>query len=512
MANQGWNPYQSVIVPNGEIQFELIDVDAADVAQVLSDTESAPFTNLSQTHDRITNNSKKLATLEKNLWKLDGTFEIPSKWEHNGECGWWSEPISDENGAFSTIPHLTYLFDTPQASNGFTLVFDTKAKEILSDFTITTYLDDEMINSVSVTNNTDDIRVVNCPSHGYNKLVIALEKTRNPNRRARLTEVVFGYLQRFDKQKIVDMKLTEETSLYMQSLPSKSLSVTIDNSDKAYNVLNPTGIYRFLQQGQGINAQLSLNGESVSMGRFYFNNAQANDDALTATINAYDLIYRMDQATFDWGTSGTWTILEAVQTILSVYDNTISINIPSEIGNRIIGKCIPKGTLIREALRLTAQAAKTHLYINRLDELTARDLSPIDSQDSLHKDNMLSWGKAKDTGLINCVEIKVQDEFSSNDEITYTATNQQLGETLGLLRIYNPLVLDSSVAEWMLSLLGNRNQYELTAMSNPVRQIGDGIQISDLYGGENYAIVTKQQFCYDGSLLSTITAYGGNNQ
>ena len=512
MISQAWDPYRSVIVPNGEIQFELIDVDAADVTEVRANCANAPFTFLAQTHDRITDNSTNLATFEKNLWLLDGTFELPSREKSNGECGWWSEEISDEKGSFSSEPQLTYSFDTPQYSNGFTLVFDTKTHEILSAFTLTTYLDEKVMNSVQVTDNRDTICVVNCPSAGYNKLVITLEQTAKPFRRARITEVVFGYLQRFDRQKIVELKITEETSLYMQSLPSKHLSVTLDNSDKAYNVLNPKGIYRFLQQGQGINVKLSLNEESVSMGRFYFNNAQANDDALTATINAYDLFYRMDQSTYELGTSGTWTMLEAIQGVLHEYGEAIALNIPQEIGGRIVGKCIPKGTTIREALRLIAQAAKTHLYINRLDELTARDFSLADLTDRLHRDNMLTWGNARDTGLVNFVEIKANDEFSSAGELTYTAGNRQIGENLCSVHIDNPLVTETSVAQWILSLLQYRNQYELTSMSNPMRQIGDGIQISDLYGGENQAFVIKQQFCYDGSLLDHITAYGGKSE
>lgn len=311
-----WNPYADEITPNATVQFELIDVDAAEVASAAANVAGLSFTDITQTHDEITQNSLKLATLAPDQWKLDGTWILPRKEKTNGETGWWSSAQSNAAGNFTVNPTLTYTFNTPQSSDGFTIVFDTKAEEVAADFTVNTYdTSGTLIAGAAVSGNTDVIRIVECPSLNYSKVKVAFSRTAKPYRRVRVTEVVFGYLQQFTKDKIVNMKITWESALYMQNLATSKLSVTIDNSDKAYNVLNPEGIYKFLQQGQGINTMLALDGESINMGRYYFESATANDDALTATITAYDLLYRLDQGKCNIGATGTWTAAQAVAAV-----------------------------------------------------------------------------------------------------------------------------------------------------------------------------------------------------
>lgn len=505
-----WKPYADKITPDATIQFELIDVDAAEVANAEANVAGVEFTTISQTHDEITQNSLKLATLEPVQWKLDGTWALPSKERTNGETGWWSSKASGADGSFSIAPVLTFTFDEPQSSDGFTLVFDTKAKEIAEAFTIKTYdLDGALLNAQTVKDNTETVRVVDCPSENYSKVEVIFLKTAKPYRRVRVTEVVFGYLQQFTKDKIVNLKLTWESALYMQNLASNKLSVTIDNSDRAYNVLNPEGIYKFLQSGQGINVMLALDEESINMGRYYFENATANDDALTATINAYDLLYRLDQGKCNIGASGTWTVAEAVAAVINDSGEEIKTDIPEEIGKRVIRKCIPQETSHREALRLIAQAGMCHMYIDRLDRLTAKAVSLLESVDNLGANNMTTWGSAKDTGLINTVTIEAADEYSSGEPIIYTATNQKAGEPLQLLEISNPLVNSQAAAEWVLSLAGQRNQYTITSMGNPARDLADCVSVANVYGTQENAIVIKQEMTLAGSLLDSITAYGG---
>lgn len=508
-----WNPYADKITPDATVQFELIDVDAAEVASASANVAGAEFTDIAQTHDEITQNSLKLATLEPVQWRLDGTWMLPSKERTNGETGWWSSNYSDENGSFATAPILTFTFAAPQSSDGFTLVFDTKAKEYARSFTVKTYdAAGEVLSQTAITDNSDVIRVVDLPSENYSRVEITFTQTNLPYRRVRVTEVVFGHLQQFTKDKIVNLKITWESALYMQNLPTNKLSVTIDNSDKTYNVLNPSGIYKFLQQGQGMNVMLALDEESVNMGRYYFQNATANDDALTATITAYDRLYRLDQGKCTIGASGTWTVAEAVAAVIADCGEDIATDIPAAIGERIIRKCIPPDTTHREALRLIAQAAMTIMYIDRLDRLTAKDIDFTQSVDELTARNMTTWGNAKDTGLINKVTVEAADEYAGGEPIIYTATNQQAGEPLQLLEINNPLANSQEVAKWILALAGKRNQYTITSQGNPARDLADCVSIESVYGTHDKAAVIKQEMNLSGSLLDSITAYGGEGE
>jgi len=58
----------------------------------------------------------------------------------NGEIGWWSGEISDENGELAVPQVLEFNFTKNHSSIGFTIVFDNKGKlNMLLDFTIQIY-------------------------------------------------------------------------------------------------------------------------------------------------------------------------------------------------------------------------------------------------------------------------------------------------------------------------------------------------------------------------------------
>lgn len=498
-----FTPYADRVSADVQVEFELIDIDAAEVAEV-SASAACLISQLEQVHDSITLNSAKLATLEWDYWGLDGTFALP-KAQDNGEVGYWSAALSDSEGNIDV--EVVAQFDTPQSSDGFTICFDAKTESVASDFVITTYNGDSLINSVAVVGNKEVVRIVECPSLNYDKVVVNFSKTDKGYRRVKVCEIVFGYLQRFNKDKLVSLRLIDEISLDMQSLPAKKLEFTLDNADQSYNVLNPEGIYAFLQQGQGINVSMSINGEAVGRGRFYFDSAVANDDALTATVCGYDLLYRLDQGTFGADSSGAWTFGEAVRAVVADSGVDLAVDIAEDIAARLVGKCVPADTSHREALRLLAQAAKTCLYINRLDVLMAQDFAIATAVDELSVQNMTTWGKASDTGRINTVVVTASDEFSGVENV-YTATNQTLGEPKQVLEIDNPLVLDETVAAWILDKARLRNKYTTTAMGNPARDTGDSVWIGNVYGTKEKAVVIEQTTTFDGSLLDNITAVG----
>lgn len=507
-TSAGWNPYGDVIAPGARVQFELVDVTAAYlVTDVEANVAGAAFTNIDQIYDTITENSLRLATLEPGLWELNGKYALPKE-SGNGEIGWWSDALSDGEGVLT--PAVKVVLDTLQevSSDGITVVFDTKTGEVASDFTVTTYENGAVVNQKAVVGNQKTVCVVDCPSAAYTRLEIVFTKTAKPYRRVRLTEVVFGYLQQFEGDRIVSLKLTRESSLYMDALPAGKMSVTIDNSDQAYNVLNPEGIYQFLQEGQGMNTAVSLNEETVNTGRFYFANATANDDALTATITAYDLIWRLDQGKCNIGASGSWSFKEAVAAIIEDSGVSVTVKIPAEIGARNIGKNIPKETTHREALRMAAQAAMTHLYMDRLDRLVAVDLAWDATVDLLNGERMMSWGEATDTGRINQVELTVSDDYTEDDEVVYVATNRKEGEPLQVLSVENPLAASAAVAQWILDMAGYRYAYSVSAQGNPARDVGDCIAIANVYGGMKNAVVFKQETNFAGSVTDAVTAYG----
>ncbi len=513
VTSLSYNPYTSARWSNFKVKFEFIDTDAAEDATVTVTSEAA-ISNLSQTHNRTTEMASKLAALEKDYFLLDGSFELPDELD-NGEIGWWSNEISDVNGDLSTAQVLIFAFTQDQSSVGFTIIFDDKANEYAIDFKIQVYDSvDTLINEDVVTENALNTYISEMPIDGYRKVVVTFTKTSKPFRRVRVCEVVFGIIQTFDENNTTNLNLLYEISPNAENLPSHELDITIDNSERKYNMINPNGIYKYLQQGQGLNVEVGVGAtketiERVKMGRFYYTFSSAEDDCMTAKIVANDLFYTLGNSNCKIGVTGTWTVMEAVNAVITDSGLSITTSIPTAIGSKTINKCIPKNATHREALRMIAQAAMSTCYFDKNDTLVFVEITGSTVVDTLDNDNMYKPAKVVDLGRINKIELTVKDEYSATVS-TYIATNKETGETDKVKTFNNPLAYDGqNVADWLLAIAQKRIKYQLQERGNPAREIGDTVQIFDAYNENRNAIMTKQEFIYDGTLMANTEAIGG---
>lgn len=505
-----YDPYVDERSSDIKVTFEFIDVDAADSAIPTSSGECV-ISRLAQSHNKIVAMTKKLATLEPNYCDLDGSYIFPDEAD-NGEVGWWSDVISGSDGTFLDNPYIQFSFTADQTSAGFTIVFDDRANEYCSEFTVEVFNStDVLINEMDVTGNKSNVYVVNLPVENYRKVRITFTKTANPYRRVRVCEFVFGFIQIFTKNDVKNLSVVFETVLSGETLPTNQMIMTIDNVDRRYNILNPAGIYKYLQLGQGFNVQIGVgpanNVEMVNMGKFYFAKASAEDSSMTAQISAYDKLYFLTETKCRIGTTGTWTVADAVAAVIADSGLNITTIINATVGARSIGKAIPQESSHREALRLIAQAGRCSCYFNRNDELVFGEITETDPVDILDNDNMYSPVKVTDTGRINTVEVTVRDEYA--DTVTvYTANNVIPGEIVLSKNINNPLATQAT-ADWLLLTLGKRYNYEASERGNPAREFGDTITIYDAYGENRDAIVIREQYAFNGKLGVSTVARGG---
>lgn len=500
-----YSSYPTERQSNMRVVFQLVDVDAFEDATP-SATSEAEISKIEQTHDEITSMSKKLATLEQDYFKLDGTFKLPSRTD-NGQVGWWSSALSGPDSIFAPSQVLEFNFTESQSSVGFTIIFDDKANEVPSDFTIQTYDgSDTLLSEDIVVGNTNITYVSSESSDGYEKVRLTFTKTSKPYRRVRVCEVIFGIIQIFDNSNTSDLNIIYEINPSMDNLPTNELSITLDNVDRKYNMINPSGLYSYLQQGQEMDVQIGVgdpeNVELVNMGRFYFNKSEAEDDSMTAEITANDKIIDLEGSICRIGTDGTWTVADAVAAVISDSGLAISTSIPSLLGARIINKCIPQNVTHREALRLIAQASMSVCYFNRDDELVFVELAEGPVVDTLNSDNMLKPAKISIDQRINTVEIVSRNEYTDVETI-YIAANKEAGETDKIKSITNPLANSNDIATWLLGIYQSRAHFELSERGNPATELADTIKIHDAYGENKNGIIEKQEFSYDGSLKAT---------
>ncbi len=577
-VSDNYNPYTDERWSNIRVVFELVDVDAAEDATPTV-TSQAEISKLEQTHNRVVEIEKKLATLEQNYFLLDGSFELLDETD-NGEVGWWSNEISDSNGAINQV--LEFNFTEPQSSIGFTVVFDEKANQYASDFKIEVFdPSDSPVSEDNVVGNTFSRYISEMPVDGYKRARITFTKTSLPFRRIRVSEVVFGIIQNFDDANTTDLRLLYETSPNMENLPANELTVTIENTDRKYNMINPKGIYKYLQEGQGLNAEIAINGEYVNMGRFYYTNSTAEDSSMTAQIVAHNQFYALDRGLYRKGINNVGTVLGIVTDIIEDSGVDLNIEIPPTIANSVIGRNIPIVSH-REALRMVAQASMSSCYIDRLGSLKFEELAESTPTDTLNNSNLYTPAKVEVKEYINTIEttaynayvdtwdgkteiyqgsvvvngtkdvwittngaqitdvaitngtLNSAEHYMYASKLNITATGDadvemtgyhiELRETIyraqnlngnpeSIKQVENPLIRKENAqafADWCLSVAQKRLTYKLQERGNPAREIADTVKIYDAYNENRNAIITKQEYQYDGTLKANTEAWGGD--
>jgi len=506
------NPYADIRRVNMRVTFELIDQHAGEEA-VPATNGQAFVSNLPQLVDRNEIIYGRFAALEQDFWKLDGSLGILPNNYSGKQFGWFSSGISGDNRQFAINPTLTFTFSENISSIGFTLIFDSTHNQWPTNYHVATYdANNNVISEDDITNESVQ-SIVPLLSPNYRKVVFTFSKTSEPHRRVRVCEVLFGIIQHFDRRNISKASLTYGADVKSASLPSRVLSFTFDNADHKYNLINPQGIYAYLQEGQPIDAEISINNSDwVNMGRYYFASSEAVDEALTATITASDKLLWLDSSTCRVGTSGTWTLSSAVSAVLSdAQAEDIIVSIPSMLASTIVGKQVPADASHREALRLLAQAACCACWIDRDGVLVFKKLDLGTACDAMNRNNMKSLNGISVSERINTVELAVQDPYvQGSTAIVYTASDCAADESVHSVSITNPCAYDGqTVANWLLACYQRRLSYKLQSRGNPLLEIADTVSVQSAFDDIGQCVITDIDMIYDGGLSATISGQGG---
>lgn len=488
-------PYTDARHVDFTVRFELVDT-AAKAAAVPSVSGQADVSQISQLTDDVSAIGK-WATLEDDLWVLDGTYDILPDDVTGIQTGWWSDVLSGADGVFSVPPSITFGFGGASISTiGYTLFF---AEDYPTSIRVTTYNGATIINQHTISN-SKAFCVLDFPSAGYTSVKFEFLQISKPYRRVKLAEGVFGIVQIFDRENLVSANVVYGADITADAFPSRQLIFGFDNTDKKYNLVNPNGLYAYLQQGQDITATAIVNGEAVNMGKFEFLTASASDDEITAEIVASDLAMVLDTQIIS-GSNTTATLQSAVTTVLSGTGITASIATP----NYTVSMAIPKNTTKREAIRMLAQAAKSSVWFDRDGVLQIRPITVGTPVGTLDADNMPSMGGISVAEPVDAVALTVKNEYAST-EATYTA-----GSGTRVRTVDNPCVAAANgadVAAWLLAQYNRRVKYDKPNRGDPAVEIGDTLTIYDAYGENRNASVTGQEIQFDGGLSATTKAVG----
>jgi hypothetical protein len=500
--------------------FDISDTTAASDVSSITVTSDSPLSLKAQLINKVRNSSYKSATLEQDRFKLDGSFSFADDTlSNNGELGWSSAIICDASGVFSTAQTITFNFTANHSSAGLTITFDQIMGEYATDFDMTAYdASNAVIATTVVAGNTDIIATPLGQLLNYRKVSVIIRKWSRPNRRARVMEVDFGIVRQYTDDNLISMNLIEQMDMLSGQLPSAEFRFSVNNSDRAFNILNPDGFYRYLQQKQQIIGELGLdlgNGliEYVQVGNYLLQDWQSNEGSLTALFTAITNLDSM--ATFDYenlsiSTKTLYQFAVDIFTVCGITNYSIDSALSSINTNSLINK-----SNCRDILQMIAIAGCANVFITRANIITLKCNptsigSPVDTADF---DNMYNEPQIVLDKAVKRVEVTYWSNLSTSAIFGVDSTTDTLGDTLKLENntLINNSTRATAVANWFFAQLKYRATYRVNWRGNPATELNDVVSLENSYGGNMSGYVTRNELDYSGALRSRLEVKGAVN-
>lgn len=209
--------------------------------------------NFDKVMDGISEEPKRYATLERNRWLLDGTFDIITDATQFDD--WWSQHAVEYG-----TPVLKFTFDQPYTTPGIYFKWDAENGSCPKSIRVLGYNSNKKLQYEVLLEDINsyegfydslamydvqyvDIEILNWMSDGW---------------RARLTDVTFGLLINFDSVnngRVVSAIQTDKADPLNSKLPTHTMELKLRNYDQYFDPTLKTGFSQYIARQQVMKAQ-----------------------------------------------------------------------------------------------------------------------------------------------------------------------------------------------------------------------------------------------------------------
>lgn len=493
-----------------EIDCGITDDEAQSVATA-SGTDETAFSNASGVVDNLTDVAK-YATLEHNLWSLDGTHTIlpPSGAYEN--AGYVSN-IESTGSVTITFPTIRTT-----AISGITITWSKKYGEYAKVFSVIGKNGADVVGEVTVTDNKESTNIVYLPLANYNSIVVQVHEWYLPNRRPRIENVVIGHVLKFSKGDLLSYSHEQDGDLLSGKIPKYSIEFTLDNSDGRWDPNNPTGMAQYLSERQRITVKygLDVNGviEWIKAGTFYLSEWYAPPNGIEARFVARDLFEFLLATDTTKLPNMSSTQYGTLANIVTWATNThlpdgVSIVVADALKNSAGRQYSGDGTYA-EMVQKCAHAA---CCILRYDRDGVLHIEPLRNSTAEYIPINPALGT---TGIplslsFSYPEITLSKPLSSvivdyGGDTPYQLSVSGSGE---LQSVSNDYIFNESaaknVAEWVFGALKTRKTVSGEFRADPRLDLYDIVNVEDRYGRLLNVAITNIKYTFNGSFRGTFT-------
>lgn len=478
-----------------EISVGVTDVGVHDLITATGANE-AVFSNVSEVVNNPTGaSSPKYATLEHNLWALDGSRDVTPDSAPYAGLGYVSQDMS----AASVTLKLSEVRTVPIP--GFTITWSSEYGEYPTAFAVIVKNGDTIVSDIYVGDNTSSVSEVSLEVSNYDSVTVEVYDWCLPYHRARIDLISFGHVLVFTKKHIISFTHEQFGNLNSSEISKNSIEFTVDNTDGRWNPNNPIGLEQYLSERQVVTVRYGMDVDGTTQwihaGTFYLSEWRAPSNGLEATFAARDIFEYLLNEPYTGRTTGT--LLEMAKDALAsadVPDNFRAVIDPS-LGNYTA--TLDSEYTAAEVVQMCANAACCVIYQNRDGELHIEPLNQ--NQTDYVISSALSYSHPELT-----LSKPVKDVSVSYGDATYLLNANPSGETQ---TVDNPLVNTdvqaAEIAAWVWRVLKTRKTVSGEFRADPRLDLYDLVSVESKYGVIMPVAITSIRYSYSGSFRATYT-------
>ena len=350
-------------------------------------------------------------TFEKNFFKVGSDMRIlPSSESEYLKNGYVSSVRCDDNGVFQQVPIIEFTFGRVKDFIAITYEF---ARAYPTQIRVTYYL--EGIKQGQFISTPDDVNFIDADNHitECDRVTFEFLSMSEPNRRLRISRLIFGYEKKFEMSDIISTDHTVCVDPLSSSLPYEKITMKVSNYSKDYNPDNPQGVWEHFVNGQPLSVRygVMIDGvtEWVEAGRLLLSDAPTVDGE-TATFEAIDVLSTLTANYYKglWRKDGI-SLFDLAVDVLSDADIT-DYSLDESLKNIITYHPLPV-IPHRECLQLIANAGECVLYTNIRGTIVIERQTLTESPEDFY----LDFAK-----LFNKPVVKKTEELKSVDVSMHT--------------------------------------------------------------------------------------------
>ena len=219
--------------------------NSVSIANISSD-DVLSYSNIDSLKNIKNYTNTTIATLEENLWLLNGGFVNPTPGRTYN--GYISNSISDENGDFEVNPTIDVELSTVSTIEYLSIVLNPAVRSGYPkqvDVVLLDSQDNEVGTFSKIISEESSLPnlIYDIHTSDIAKIQVQFIGTAYPHRRIRVSNIIFGKVITLTQDEILNSDYLDKCSYVPDSIPSRTFSFSLENYDKRYNIDNPNNEY-----------------------------------------------------------------------------------------------------------------------------------------------------------------------------------------------------------------------------------------------------------------------------